>query len=58
MKQIVEYVPPPPKSEEDVVSLKEHGTLEEPFATQIIENVLGDLELEGSDLVVAPREVI
>lgn len=55
--QMVECVVPPLEPEEEVVSpmrAKEPDTSEELSATQMIENVVGDLEPEGLELVVAP----
>lgn len=56
---MVEYVPPLPEPKEEEVSpmrVEEPGTLKELSATQMMENILGDLEPEVSDLSIAPQE--
>lgn len=55
--QMVECVPPPLEPEKEAVSpmkAEEHCTPEELSATQMIENLVGDLEPVGSELVITP----
>lgn len=59
LKQIAEHVHPPPEPEDEAVSLmmaEEPGIPEESSPTQIIEDVLCELESEGSNLAVASPE--
>lgn len=54
---MVEYIPPPLKPKEEVVSPEmeeEPDTPEESSLIRIIEDVLGELEIEELESIVAP----
>lgn len=53
--QIVEHIPPPPEIKEDANLLMME---KEPGTQEILEDVLGNVELEGLELIVKSHEVV